>query len=259
MTSLKDEITDEMLVAFADGEADEALAERIETALEADEALAKRLEVFVTTRTVLKRSFDHVAREPVPEKLMQFVMSNGRMAGDDAAKPAVSPALRRAASRWGQGQSWSMAAAFALAVGIGGYFMGTLQRGGAPVNGSFAALAGAEPVLAEKLTSTPDGATIAFKMADRTGEIALRESFRTRQGYCRTFGVTDGATKLGGVACRTEQGWRTEVATAEGESIGGYAPASGMAKAVEAFLDAAEAEDPLAAEAVREKITAGWK
>ncbi len=37
-------ITDEMLVAFADGEADLATIERIEAALETDEALAERLE-----------------------------------------------------------------------------------------------------------------------------------------------------------------------------------------------------------------------
>jgi hypothetical protein len=258
MTAPDGPITDEMLVAFADGEADRETAERIEAALEEDEALASRLEAFVTTRAVLKRAFDHVAREPVPDRLTAFVMSNGQ-ATAAPKRTGIAPALRRAAERWSGARGWSMAAALALTVGLGGYLAGYRQGGAPEQGGAFGVLAAAGKVLGESLEILPDGATLAFGNGQHKGEIVLRESYRTRQGYCRTFGVTEAKTGLGGVACRTQDGWRMEVAIAEGETIGGFAPASGVARALDVFLDAAEAEDPLSADAVSKKIRSGWR
>jgi hypothetical protein len=250
MTRKPDDFTDEMLVAFADGEADEALTLRIEAALETDEALAERLDAFVATRQILKRSFEPVSRQQVPQHLVQFVMRNGEAGtiGQTAAPAA-----------WSQSSSWAMAAALAVAIGITGYLAGAQNGSEAGPGGAFGALAAADGALQTSLASDADGAVRPFSQSGRKGEVILRESFATRQGYCRTFAVADAASAVGGVACHAGDGWRIEVATAEGESIGGYAPASGMAKAVEAFLDAAEADQPLTSDAVKEKIAGGWK
>jgi hypothetical protein len=256
-------ITDEMLVAFADGEADEATAQRIELALETDDVLAERLEVFVATRRILKRELGEVAREPVPDRLTQFVMSGGqansapRLAPSGQPRPA--PATGQATTRW---FSLPIAAAVAGLVAGG---LGYLAGSGAlrdPSSGPMLALAAAERQLGALLTTGAEGGTAAWsdRASGRSGEIVIRASHKTRAGYCRTFGVTDSAgATFGGVACRVDQAWKTEVVTAEGRSVGGYAPAAGMAKAIDAFLDAAEAEEPLSPAAVSERIARGWR
>ncbi|MGL4242780.1 MAG: anti-sigma factor family protein [Beijerinckiaceae bacterium] len=256
-----DGITDEMLMAFADGEADAATAERIEAALETDDALAGRLEAFVATRRILKRELGDVAREPVPDHLTRFVMSGGRRDGvvSTRASGSGSPetAADRAAKRW---FSLPIAAAIAgLVAGGLGYLVGTSSLRG-PGDGPMLALAAADQPLGALLTTGADGGKSAWSAGGRSGEIAIRASHKTRAGYCRTYGLTDSAgASYGGVACRVGGFWRTEVVTAEGQSIGGYAPASGMAKAIDAFLDAAEAEDPLSPAAVSERIARGWR
>jgi anti-sigma factor RsiW len=257
------DITDEMLVAFADGEADEATARRIEEALERDAGLAARLEPFVATRRILKRALGDVAREPVPERLTRFVVSGGAV--EDATRSSSAPG--RAASVGGgrapeRPWAWPMAAAVAgLVAGGVGYLAGS--SGWRPPSGSpLVALAAADEALGTLLATAPDGGKVRWSdpATGRGGEVAIRASHRTRAGYCRTYGVTEGAgAAFGGVACRVGDAWKTEVVTAEGQSIGGYAPASGMAKAIEAFLDAADAEDPLAPEAVGERIRSGWR
>ena len=70
---------DETLMAFADGELDEATSARLEAALEADEALAERLAVFFESRTLVAGALKPLIDEPVPEALLESVR---RMADD---------------------------------------------------------------------------------------------------------------------------------------------------------------------------------
>ena len=113
-------ITDEMLVAFADGEADEATIDAVAKALETDEALAQRLDLFVTTRQILKTELDPVAREAVPDRLTRFVMGGAPNAG---ARPAMAGAATPKPRRR---IALPMAAALAGIVAGGlGYWAGT--------------------------------------------------------------------------------------------------------------------------------------
>ncbi len=258
-----DSFTDEMLVAFADGEADEATARRIEVALETDETLARRLEAFVATRRILKRELGDVAREPVPDHLTRFVMTGGQppRSATTHSSGAAQPrsAAEGAAARW---YTLPMAAAVAgLVVGGFGYLIGTNAVRG-PTDGPMLALAAAERPLGMLLTTGADGGRVGWidHGSGRSGEITIRASHRTRAGYCRTYGVTDSAgATFGGVACRVGDTWKTQVVAAEVRGSGGYAPASGMAKVIDAFLDAAEADEPLPPAAVAEQISRVWK
>jgi hypothetical protein len=198
----------------------------------------------------------------VPDHLTRFVMSGGERS--DAASPAFEPrqprsAAERAVVRW---FPLPLAAAIAGIVAGGlGYLAGTGAVRG-PANSPMLALAAADQQLGALLTTGPDGGRAVWsdRASGRGGELVIRASHKTRAGYCRTYGVTDNTgASFGGVACRVGEAWKTEVVTAEGQSIGGYAPASGMAKAIDAFLDAADAEDPLSNAAVDERIARGWR
>ena len=57
---------DETLMAFADGELDEATTLRVEAALETDEALAERLAVFLDSRIAVASAVKPLIDEPVP-------------------------------------------------------------------------------------------------------------------------------------------------------------------------------------------------
>jgi surface antigen len=246
-------ITDEMLVAFADGEADEATIEAVVAALDADEALAERLDLFVTTRQILKTEFDPVAREAVPDRLTRFVMGG---AADAGARPATASVAGPKPRRWA---ALPMAAALAGIVAGGlGYWAGATRPEQA---GAVAGLAAADAELSRALASAPDGERRGWRAAGQSGEIELRQSYRTARGFCRSFGLSEGkASGWGGLACREDESWRMQVVVAEPRADdGAFRPASGSGGAIDAFLDGARAGDALDAAAVREQIAKGWR
>jgi surface antigen len=252
-------ITDEMLVAFADGEADDATIEAVTRALEQDEALADRLDLFVTTRHILKSQLDPVGREPVPDALTRFVMSGGQVAAP-ANQPVsrIAPAPGPARRGWG---ALPMAAAVAgvMAGGLG-YWAGTISAP-SPSAGAVASLAAAEVELARALDGAADGDRRDWRGAGRSGGIELRQSYNTANGFCRSYGVSEPAAASGwaGIACRQDGAWRTQIVAAEPRGDGAIRPASGSGGAIEAFLDAAQAGDALDAAAVKEQIGKGWR
>jgi surface antigen len=249
-------ITDEMLVAFADGEADEATIEAVAAALDADEILAERLDLFVTTRQILKTELDPVAREAVPDRLTRFVMSG---APDAASEPAATAAAPRRRERWA---ALPMAAALAGIVAGGlGYWAGTTSPQGQGGTPTMASLVAADAELARALASTPDAERRNWRAAGQAGEIELRQSYRTERGFCRSFGLSEGkASSWGGLACRQGEGWATQVVVAEPRAAdGAFRPASGSGGAIDAFLDGARAGDALDPAAVREQIAKGWR
>lgn len=249
-------ITDEMLVAFADGEADEATIDAVAQALETDEALAQRLDLFVTTRQILKTELDPIVREAVPDRLTRFVMGGARDAG---ARPALaSPAAPKPRRRI----ALPMAAALAGIVAGGlGYWAGTTSPQGRAGASGMAGLAAADLALAQALANAPDGERRAWRAAGQSGEIELRQSFRTERGFCRSFGVSESKDAgWGGLACRQGAGWSAQVVVAEPRMAdGAFRPASGSGAAIDAFLDGARAGDALDAAAVREQIAKGWR
>jgi anti-sigma factor RsiW len=120
--------SDETLVAYLDGELDEAARQDVDSWLEADAAARDRLLALAASASLVRSAFADILNEELPERLI--VAARG-----DAAEPlapaaaeiiAFAPPPKRAAAgafrRWGP-----MAAAAALAFGIvlggaGGYY-----------------------------------------------------------------------------------------------------------------------------------------
>lgn len=66
-------ISDELIMAYADGELDGPLAHRVRDALPNDDAIRRKYEMFHATRRILSRAFDSILDEPVPQRLIKTV------------------------------------------------------------------------------------------------------------------------------------------------------------------------------------------
>lgn len=121
--------SDEALVAYLDGELDEAARQNVDLWLEADAAARDRLLALAASASLVRSAFAEILNEEVPERLL--AIARGEAADEpsepDEAEiipfvPAPKPTAAAAFRRWGP-----MAAAAALAFGVvlgsaGGYY-----------------------------------------------------------------------------------------------------------------------------------------
>lgn len=237
------EVSDDMLMALADGELPEAQAQHLRARVGADPGLAARFAVFAETRALMQAAFP---AEPVPQHLIAAVMQGAGHtgAGETAAGErgaTVVPFARRlplAAPGWGM----ALAASLVLAVGAAGFVAG---RSAAPL--PLAAAAGPEAA-AVALAAVPTGGAVT--LADGTQARALA-SYQTDLGLCRLIG-TD-TTRA--IACRAEGAWAVALTvTASGGEA--YLPASDLGTAlIDQFLDDVAASAALEPEAEAQALT----
>lgn len=207
-------ITDEMLMAYADGELNALEAERVEQAIAAEPRLAEQVAAQRRLRAMMGAEFDGVLGEPIPEQLRATVM------------PKVVPLRRPAQHAWA---GWAAALAASLVFGVG---LGSqLRERGAIVERGGALVAGGD--LARALDT---------QLAGLTGEMRMLVSFRDRQDrLCRVFDTSVAA----GIACREGEGWAVVRTRKDGE----HAPAATYRQAGSADgALLAEAQDMMAGE-----------
>lgn len=210
-------VSDEMLMALADGELTGPDASKLMARIKANPDLAARYALFTGTAAALRQAMDP---GQVPDYLISTVLTApaGAPATATAAPSNVTP-LRPKGAAAPQRMVWPMAlaASLALAVGVGGFLTGQ-SLAPAPVGLETAAAA---------LAGTETGGTVA--LADGSMARALG-SFDTDLGLCRLIAVdgSDGHADRA-VVCRTEgDAWRTALAVTEGDA-GLFLPASDMA------------------------------
>ncbi len=222
------EVNDEMLMAYADGELDPKEMQAIARAVAADPVLARRVGLFRTSRVLARDTLSTDLQEPLPERLVAAIM-----------QPANSATPRG----WTASKLLPLAAALAVAAGIGGYFVG---QGGSD------GVLGADKALVAALDAGLTGET---KSAGDEA-VKLLATFRTRQGICRMF-QTSGVEAVRGLGCRHDGRWQVVAAVAE-PGDGSFEPASGAAS-LDIVLDELEAQSPLSTadeEALRRN---GWE
>jgi anti-sigma factor RsiW len=234
-------LTDEILMAYADGVLDAAAAGRVAAQLKTDAQARARVAMFRATGRALSPLYDGVLQEPVPEPLIEFVMSHGK---EREARPAPSagraPARRRRArgSRfWAsfkerlipEGAGWQLAAASAAALALGvsaGSFLSGEGSDGAS-GPSLAALrqgkivaSGALHHVLENLPSNEERAA-----GSGQGATAVRAvlTFKTREGgYCREYELAAPQGQFQGLACREADGrWAVEAHIAQPAAAAG--------------------------------------
>jgi hypothetical protein len=196
-------ISDETLMAYADGELDAATRASVEAAMQEDPEIRKRLARHRALRETMRGAFSAVLDEPVPDRLIQA--ARGQTAAPisavvdlSLAREAARPKNRTAPRRW---QPAAMAASLLLGLGLG--FLAWHGSGGLIQPGSGGGLI-ARAALAEALSSQLSD----DRAPDRVAVAGL--SFRDKSGdYCRTFSLSGSDASLG-LACREGTDWRVK-------------------------------------------------
>ncbi|HEV2674983.1 MAG TPA: hypothetical protein VGV37_10610 [Aliidongia sp.] len=126
--------SDEMLVAYLDGELDETAAVEVESWLERDPELRARLQALTESATQIRDAFEEILREPVPDRLMAAARGRDTVAEAPKSATILSFGARLAAStarkgianrRWGLGLVAAASLSFLMIGAGGGYLAGT--------------------------------------------------------------------------------------------------------------------------------------
>lgn len=264
--------SDEMLMAFADGELELRERERIEAALETDSALRERLRVFEETGRTMGALFKEPLEAPVPAHLLELVRSA------DVAPPAPEGESMWARLSKGFGDlltpqlGWAAVAATAVfAVGLSlGLWLQDTPSG----VGERHALLGiennhlwAEGSLKQALETVSSGESRAWSgPSDAAGTIVPVLTFKDKTGrYCREYAVTGAPeARAVGIACRQGDGrWSIEIHTAEATDPGApgtFRPASGGGIArLQALMTEMSAGEPLDLDQEGAVLRGGWR
>jgi hypothetical protein len=232
-------VSDETLMAFADGEVDPATRAIVEAAMRDDPAVRRRVAQHQALREVVKGAFAAVIDEPVPQRLI--AAARGAPPGNvvdlaGARNAAAVKAPRRGLRR----QPAAMAASLLLGLALGYLgWHGSNTLVAVSANGELVAGAGLAEALSSQLSADHPPGTAAT-----TGL-----SFRTKTGdYCRTFALT--ATHANsGLACREGGSWKVKVLAQSAETSAnssGFRPAaSADSAAVRAAVEESIDGEPL--------------
>jgi hypothetical protein len=267
------EISDEMLMAYADGELAQDMRARVEAYLAVTPNGRRRLEAFTATGRGLADIFDRPMREPVPQHLVDLVT------GSQRERPRTTRTSNVTLISLGRQQraqplttrTWALAASFAtlLAAGVGSIWF--LQR--TPIDtGATYGLAisidgkkTAGSALASALETAVSGSTAMRTINGQAASVRPTFTFATAKSeYCRQYEVLrKDMPGLAGVACREADGaWRieTQIAFASRHSTDGMIVPAGKETLapVEAVVDGMISRDVLSVEDEARVMNGGW-
>lgn len=231
------EITDEMLMAYADGALSDDQIADVDVAIARDPALMKRVDMFRGTMTHLA-ALGRAQSGDLPDFIEDRIRA---LAAQSEPTTIVDLAERR---RQRQVPLWQvpLAASLFLAIGIAGTLIA--QRS-VPTDGADLRVAGLDqPALRTALGELPSGTRAPLPNG---GEVLVIASFNDGEGtFCREveFDPPTGRTIVS-VACHEGADWdvRFAVAAAAVDATG-YAPASSL-ESLDAYLSASGAGAPM--------------
>lgn len=197
-------ITEEQLMAYADGELDQATAQQVRAAIEADPALARRLDQHQQLRRRMQAAHQPMLDEPVPEPLQRAAMQAPAAATviDLAARRAERIAPPAATARGPRQRSWARWGGIAAGVLVGLVVAQMLGIGNsddqfATTSRGLMARGAIGNALSNRLASTNasgDQISLQISFVDSTGR------------YCRTFTTPT----IAGLACRDGDDWAVQ-------------------------------------------------
>jgi hypothetical protein len=222
-------VSEDMLMAYADGALTPEEALRIGALVDADPALQRAVAAHRALKTEVFGAFAPVLEQPVPARLTATLTRS---------RPAGPPV-------------WAAMAA-ALAVGV-------LAGAGGQI-WSARSLTGGEGGLEAR---GPLKAALETRLASDSGASMTRVglSFRADGRYCRTFDVT-GERAWAGIACKTDGAWEIETVVrpaADPGAAGDYRQASsGLSPQIIAAVEAMIDGQPLEREQEQAAVAQGW-
>lgn len=242
--------SDETLMAYADGELDEAQRSAVERAMRTDPQVAAAVERHRTLRAKVFGAYAGVLDEPVPERLRPGTAPAPSVVSLDAVRQARRQAAAAPAAP--RRPAWMQWGAIAASLVVGVLAGATLLDGGdnawvsADAHGRLVAGDALASALSDQLAS-----------AQAQGPVRIGASFATKDGsYCRSFQLQGSA----GLACREGGDWRIPVfregaaAQSEYRQAASEMPAA-VLEAIDERIEGA-ALDAAAERAARER---GWK
>lgn len=234
-------MTDEILMAYADGQLPDAEARKVEQAALADPALQKKISLFTETARQLKAAAAELP--PVPDGLadkISTMLESDAAGSDQPEQDNVVPFTRRS---WVSQLPAALAASITLAIGVAaGAALGPF---GAPeTNPPFGLVALADPEIAVALSSAVSGTSSVLGSGATLNVIA---SFVDADDtLCREFDYeAENGSSIVSVACRVNDTWRPKIAiTTSHDQAATFAPASSL-DALETWLSTSGFGDPL--------------
>jgi len=212
-------VTDEMLMALADGVLDEAEERRLAGLVAADPALARRLAALRAGSDAARRAYAAVVEEPVPDRLLAAVLAA------DATASGVAPPQPANARGWARAAVAAGLVAFGIA--LGAVSSRVLQPDG---GGELAAL---PPLVTAALSSAMGG----DRLSVGADSVTLLSTHRMGDGtICRVF-AAEGAVPATGLACREAGAWRLTALVRRSASGGVFRPAGGLDPVLEELLE----------------------
>lgn len=245
-------ITDELLLAYIDGELSREDRATVEAALASDPDVAERLHRHQAVGARVHAAFAPVAEEAPPERLVRMIKPAAAVVSLEAARakrdePKPQPKAKTARPTMPINARWGAIAA-ALVIGVGlGVFAPRPEAG--LVNGEMQATAVLRAGLDSKLASAPSG----------NGQIQVGLTFRDKnQTWCRTFTSRQGAA---GVACRQGEGWQVRMIEtgAPVQEADFRQAASATSPAVLAAVEGLIAGEPADAATEKKAKASGWR
>jgi hypothetical protein len=237
-------ITEEMIMALADGELHGPEAEVVREAIAEDSALRDQFGRYQESRQLLASGFEGLLQRPVPENMRKLVL-------EEAAPGGAVVSLDAARARRGRLFGFdvlSQAAAAAVLLGaaaLGGYQIG--QNEPAADGLVLAGLLAQDSPISAALSAAPAGTSVEVGGA----EFLAVATYQVAEGQvCREFELNRDGSGAVGLACRVDASWQVEVAALNvaAGAKGQFLPASADAfELVGAALDAKgdyEAVDP---------------
>ena len=205
------EVSDEMLMAYADDELDAAARSDLEAVLAGRPDLVARVKMFERTRIGVQPPFDDILNEPVPAELIAGIRSapiGGSNVEPLRPRPSVSPASSGMSSQPSVWRYTAIAASIGLLVGCAsGWYAGASTKpspsAGAPVADAGIRALGSVRTALETGSS---GVATVIKSGEADERITPVATFRSKdQRFCRHY-VIDSGSKNEGVACRSASG-----------------------------------------------------
>ena len=241
------QLSDEILMAYADGELDAETARSVEAAAATDPEIAQRIALFSRTGDLLGTAGRARSLEPLPDSLIERVrqtLDDARSGNDAKVLPFPARTASQPQEKRPDFLRYGLAASIALAVGLAAGYL--LPRGGGEAPGGALVAALDAPAVTQALATLPSGQ----RQAVSGGEIEIIATFTNADAeLCREFEYGhSGATGLVSVACLSGDQWQTRFAVVGGVTDStGYVPASSL-DALDAYLTAIGADAPMSAD-----------
>lgn len=269
------EISNEELMAYADGEIADDMRIRVEAYLAHDPNAQKRLAVFTATGRNLADLFDRPMHEPVPARLIHGIVPPSDDAGASQiarlsdVKVVPLQSRRRPSSMAMPTRALAASLAGLLAAGSSIWF---LKHASPDARSTFglAMSANGEKIagdgLASALETVPSGKTAVRTITSETASIRPTFSFASlTSSYCRQYEIfRQEPTGLTGVACRQQNGsWQIEIqrpSAAHRSSSDTVLPAGKEDLApIEAVVDGLISGDVLGPDDEARAMSSGWR